>query len=86
MMQVTFEYPLPNEQGRYDLSEEELVELLEKAYNKGISIGIQSHLPIVTDTRPFCTGCGSRNIYTTTDMINGHSIYHCSHCGMHWEV
>ena len=86
MIQVTFEYPLPNEQGRYDLSEEELRELLEKAYQKGISMGIQSHLPIVTDTRPFCTKCGNRDIYTTIDVTNRHSIYHCSCCGMHWEV
>lgn len=86
MIQVMFEYPLPNEQGRYDLSEEELVELLEKAYKKGINVGVQSLPLAVTDTRPFCIKCGNRNTYTTISVTNGHSIYHCSYCGTHWEV
>lgn len=35
MMQVLFEFPLPNNGERYDLSAEELVQLLLKAYEKG---------------------------------------------------
>ena len=35
MMQVLFGYPLPNNGDRYDLSKEELVELLQKAYDNG---------------------------------------------------
>lgn len=35
MIQVLFEFPLPNNGDRYDLSKEELVELLQKAYENG---------------------------------------------------
>ena len=35
MMQALFDYPLPNNGDRYDLSKEELVELLQKAYENG---------------------------------------------------
>lgn len=35
MVQVLFDYPLPNNGDRYDLSKEELVELLQKAYDNG---------------------------------------------------
>ena len=35
MMQKLFEFPLPNNGDRYDLSKEELVELLQKAYENG---------------------------------------------------
>lgn len=35
MVQIRFEYPLPNNGDRYDLSEQELVALLRKAYENG---------------------------------------------------
>lgn len=39
MMQTTYEYPLPNNGERYDLSEDELCNLLDKAYRKGFEDG-----------------------------------------------
>lgn len=39
MLQVLFSYPLPNNGDRYDLSKEELRELLQKAYDSGFKVG-----------------------------------------------
>ena len=39
MMITTYEFPLPNNGERYDLSQEELVDLLDKAYRKGFEEG-----------------------------------------------
>ena len=35
MLRILYEYPLPNKRGRYSLSEKELRELLQKAYDNG---------------------------------------------------
>lgn len=35
MLRIVYEYPLPNKRGRYNLSEKELRELLQKAYDNG---------------------------------------------------
>lgn len=39
MMQTTYDYPFPNNGERYDLSEDELRNLLDKAYHKGFEDG-----------------------------------------------
>lgn len=39
MMQTTYEYPLPDNGERYNLSEDELRNLLDKAYHKGFEDG-----------------------------------------------
>ena len=46
MVVVRYKYPLPNYNGRYLLTEKELVELLDKAYNNGLKDGMS-----VNDTR-----------------------------------
>ena len=42
MIMSLFEYPLPNNGERYDLSREELVALLQKAYDNGWNYGYQT--------------------------------------------
>lgn len=39
MIQSLYEYPLPNNGERYDLSQEELLDLLQKAYDSGWHYG-----------------------------------------------
>ena len=39
MIQSLYEYPLPNNGERYDLSQEELLDLLQKAYDNGWHYG-----------------------------------------------
>lgn len=39
MMITTYDFPLPNNGERYDLSQKELVDLLDKAYHKGFEDG-----------------------------------------------
>ena len=42
MTQTTYEFPLPNNGERYDLSQQELCDLLSKAYYKGFKDGQDS--------------------------------------------
>ena len=39
MIQSLYEYPLPNNGERYDLSEKELIDLLQKAFDRGWHYG-----------------------------------------------
>ena len=39
MITVKYDFPCPNNHGRYDLSMDELVELLDKAYENGFKQG-----------------------------------------------
>lgn len=57
MMQVLFDYPLPNNGDRYDLSEQELYKLLEQAYNNGYNTA-----KIVYDTNYTKTNAIGRNV------------------------
>lgn len=47
MIQTTYEFPLPNNGERYDLSQQELCDLLNKAYYKGFKDG-QDSIPAYT--------------------------------------
>ena len=47
MVQVTYEFPLPNNGERYDLSRQELCDLLSKTYYKGFKDG-QNSIPAYT--------------------------------------
>jgi len=49
MTQTTYDFPLPNNGERYDLSLQELDELLSKAYYKGFKDG-QDSIPAYTTT------------------------------------
>lgn len=46
-LHLCFSYPLPNDNGRYNLSEEELVELLQEAYDNGYEVGRAFYQPVV---------------------------------------
>lgn len=86
MIQVLFNYPLPNNGDRYDLSTEELTELLWKAYENGRQSiqGWSTH----SWSNTICPSCGSGNVYTTVTLLNGpgnKTTYHCSNCGYSWE-
>ena len=86
MMQVKFNYPLPNNGDRYDLSKEELVELLQKAYDNGKQSSQGWSTTVWSNT--FCPSCGSSSVYCTTTLLNGpgnKTTYHCSNCGYSWE-
>jgi hypothetical protein len=50
MVQVSFSYPLPNNGDRYDLSKEELIELLQKAYDNGFEAGKSNNSVVTTYT------------------------------------
>lgn len=87
MIQELFDYPLPNNGDRYDLSKEELVELLRKAYDNGKQHNQGFWTTYWNNT--ICPSCGSYNVYCTTTLLNGPGnriTYHCSHCGYSWEV
>ena len=47
MTQITYDFPLPNNGERYDLSQEELCNLLNKTYYKGFQDG-QNSIPAHT--------------------------------------
>ena len=47
MTQITYDFPLPNNGEKYDLSQQELYELLSKAYYKGFKDG-QDSIPAYT--------------------------------------
>lgn len=49
MIQTTYDFPLPNNKERYDLSLQELNELLSKTYYKGFKDG-QDSIPTYTTT------------------------------------
>ena len=49
MTQTTYDFPLPNNRERYDLSLQELDELLSKAYYKGFKDG-QDSIPAYITT------------------------------------
>lgn len=86
MMQAKFYYPLPNNGDRYDLSTEELIELLQKAYESGRRSNQGWSTYWWSNT--FCPSCGSGCAYTTTTLLNGPGniiTYHCSNCGNSWE-
>lgn len=87
MIQALFEFPLPNNGDRYDLSEEELVELLQKAYENGRRSNQGWSTTSWSNT--FCPSCGSGTVYTTVTLLNGpgnKTTYHCSSCKHSWEV
>lgn len=87
MIQKLFDYPLPNNGDRYDLSKEELVELLQKAYDNGRQSNQEYSTYFWSNT--ICPGCGGRNVYTTITAMYGPGnkiTYHCSNCGHSWEV
>lgn len=48
MVFAKYTYPLPNDGHKYSLSEKELVELLDAAYDKGFEHGVQSATPVKT--------------------------------------
>jgi hypothetical protein len=86
MIQVSFNYPLPNNGDRYDLSEEELVELLQKAYENGKQSSQEWSTHCWSNT--ICPICGGSNVYTTITLMYGpgnKTTYHCSSCGHSWE-
>ena len=71
----------------YDLSKEELVELLQKAYENGR----QSNQGFGTYSwsNTICPKCGGYNVYTTTTTMYGPgniTTHHCSNCGHSWGV
>lgn len=87
MMQVKFDYPLPNNGDRYDLSKEELVELFKKAYDNGRQ-SIPEYSTISNATG--CPKCGADLwcIWSETTLLNGPGnkiTHHCNHCGHSWE-
>lgn len=49
IIQKLFDYPLPNNGDRYDLSEEELVELLQRAYDNGRKCGEELNAVVTQD-------------------------------------
>lgn len=51
-VQALFDFPLPNNGERYDLSKDELVELLQKAYDNGWNYARQTY-----DTSYVKTSC-----------------------------
>lgn len=56
MVFAKYTYPLPNDGRKYSLSEKELVELLDAAYDKGFKHGVQSTVPAeITTTSSTCT-------------------------------
>ena len=87
MIQALFDYPLPNNGNRYDLSKEELVELLQKAYENGK----QSNPEYSTISNATgCPKCGADLwcIWSETTLLNGpgnKTTHHCNHCGHSWE-
>ena len=85
-MQVLFNFPLPNNGDRYDLSIEELVELLQEAYENGRQSAQGYSTYFWSNT--ICPSCGSGTTYSTTTLLNGpgnKTTYHCSNCGYSWE-
>ena len=50
MLQVLFDFPLPNSGERYDLSAEELVKLLTKAYEKGKKDALYASYTVSADS------------------------------------
>ena len=88
MTQKLFDYPLPNNGDRYDLSQEELVELLRKAYNNGRLNNIQYY---TTSNDIRCPNCGADLwcLWSETTAMYGPgnmTRYHCNNCGYSWEV
>lgn len=86
MMSILFSYPLPNNGNRYDLSQEELIELLQKVYDSGAQ-----SMPAYTYSwvGPICPRCIGTSVYPTVTAMNGPGnkvTYHCSNCGHSWEV
>ena len=87
MVQTLFDYPLPNNGDRYDLSKEELIELLQKAYDNGRQCNQGNSTTYWSNT--ICPSCGSYNVYSTVTLLYGPGnriTYHCSNCGRSWEV
>ena len=87
MIQKLFDYPLPNNGDRYDLSQEELIELLRKAYEQGRQYS--QAWSTYCWSNHICPSCGSGCVYTTTTLMYGpgnKTTYHCSNCGHSWEV
>ena len=88
MIQKLFDYPLPNNGDRYDLSEEELKELLQKAYDNGRQNNLKYYTISNATGCPKC-GAGLWCIWSTTTLLNGPgniTTYHCNNCGHSWEV
>ena len=86
MFTVRFEYPLPNNGDRYDLSQDELRELLDKAYNNGFLAGkFEPAGTINTSFYGYCPKCNSINVYRHYAEIENSIYYHCSDCGNHWK-
>jgi hypothetical protein len=86
MVQKLFDYPLPNNGDRYDLSEEELAELLQKAYDNGRQYNQEWSTYYWSNT--ICPKCGGCNVYRTTTAMYGPgniTTCHCSNCGYYWE-
>jgi hypothetical protein len=87
MIQTLFDFPLPNNGDRYDLSKEELLELLQKAYENGKQRDPYFNTYFWSNT--ICPCCKSGNVYTTTTLMYGSgniTTYHCSNCGHSWEM
>lgn len=61
MTQITYDFPLPNNGERYDLSQQELCDLLDKAYHKGFKDG--------QDSMPGYTISSNYNYYNPTTGI-----------------
>lgn len=47
MVQTKYDFPLPNNGDRYDLSQNELVQLLDKAYDAGWDHARETYDPIL---------------------------------------
>ena len=78
---------MTNNGDRYDLSQEELVELLEKAYENGRQSN--QGWSTLSWSNTFCPSCGGSNVYTTSTAMYGPGniiTYHCSNCGYSWEA
>ena len=87
MIQKLFDYPLPNNGDRYDLSQEELVELLQKAYENGQANNIECH---TSNNATKCPKCGATLwcIWSETTLMYGpgnKTTHHCNNCGHSWE-
>lgn len=56
MFFVRYDFPLPNNGDRYDLSQDELVKLLDSAYDRGYAHGVESTIKPETITATLPVG------------------------------
>ena len=74
MMQIKFDYPLPNcSDGTYHLTEQELVNLLEQAYERGKSSVVDS-----SQIETYTSTSSDAVVYETLDEFR---YTECAYCG-----